>query len=144
MSYALYEASGGRLTTPFDGYESTPGRHEGIDFARSAGSGVYALVSGRVINVVEGGDGLSTIAIYNDTLNKTVIYLHTNPSVRENARVNRGDLIATEASRGASSAHTHVEMRPGSKTNAAKSVGDPVLDNPDPTSFWNSQGYDER
>ncbi len=34
MSYALYKASGGGITCGFDGYTTTPGRHEGIDIAR--------------------------------------------------------------------------------------------------------------
>ena len=142
MSYALYKTSGGRITCGFDGYESTPGRHEGIDIARSAGSNVYALVSGTVVRV-DPSTSLSTIAIYNAAANKTVIYLHSAPKSGLSAgdTVSKGQLIATESSRGASAAHTHVEMRLGRQGYAAKSVNDPVLDNPDPTSFWHAQGY---
>jgi murein DD-endopeptidase MepM/ murein hydrolase activator NlpD len=148
MSTALYQASGGRITCGFDGYVSTPGRHEGIDIARSVGSNVHALVSGTVTYVARGAtgsSGLSTIAIYNAASNKTVIYLHTNPgSVSVGQFVNRGQVIATESWHGVSSsgsAHTHVEMRPGRQTHASRSVNDYTLDNPNPTSFWNSQGY---
>ncbi|MDI6097480.1 peptidase inhibitor family I36 protein [Actinoplanes sp. NEAU-A12] len=152
LSDALYKANGGRITAGFDGYETTPGRHEGIDFARSIGSDVYALVSGRVTNVVHGSTGsggLSTIAIYNASLNKTVIYLHTAPKagVSRGDTISRGELIADESWRGvgsSSAAHTHVEVRNGEQTHASKSVGDPVLDNPDPSAFWRSQGYNER
>ncbi|WP_034519241.1 peptidase inhibitor family I36 protein [Actinomadura rifamycini] len=152
MSYALYKASGGRITAAFDGYESTPGRHEGIDFARGIGSNVYALTSGKVIYVARGANGsggLSTVSVYNSSLNKTVIYLHTAPrsGVSVGDSISRGQVIADEAWRGVSSssgAHTHVEMRPGRQTHAAKSVGDPVLDNPNPNSFWRSQGYNVR
>ncbi|QYC45558.1 Peptidase family M23 [Nonomuraea coxensis DSM 45129] len=151
MSYSLYAATG-RITCGFDGYTSTSGRHEGIDIARGVGSNVRALVAGQVINVVRGSTGranLSTIAIYNASLNKTVIYLHSAPlsSLRVGQQVSRGQVIATESWHGVSSrasAHTHVEMRPGRQTRAAKSVGDPHLDNPNPTSFWNSQGYSIR
>ncbi|MED7929116.1 peptidase inhibitor family I36 protein [Nonomuraea sp. LP-02] len=151
MSYSLYSATG-RITCGFDGYTSTSGRHEGIDIARGIGSNVHALVAGQVINVVRGATGranLSTIAIYNSSLNKTVIYLHSAPvsSLRVGQQVSRGQVIATESWRGvssSSSAHTHVEMRLGRQTRAAKSVGDPHLDNPNPTSFWNSQGYSIR
>jgi murein DD-endopeptidase MepM/ murein hydrolase activator NlpD len=146
MSDALYVGGGGRLTTPFDGYETTPGRHEGIDFAKASGSGVKALLGGTVTNVVEGGTSLSTIAIYNATYDKTIIYLHTNPldSVDTGDSISKGQQIATEASRGASAAHTHVEMRLGRRTLAAKSVDDPVLDNPNPNPFWEARGYNVR
>jgi murein DD-endopeptidase MepM/ murein hydrolase activator NlpD len=151
MSFSLYTAAG-RITCGFDGYTSTSGRHEGIDIARGVGSNVHALTAGKVINVARGATGragLSTIAIYNSVLNKTVIYLHSAPlsSLRVGQQVTRGQTIATESWRGVStraSAHTHVEMRLGQQTRAAKSVGDPHLDNPNPTSFWNSQGYSIR
>ncbi|WP_214413179.1 peptidase inhibitor family I36 protein [Sphaerisporangium fuscum] len=152
MSYALYQTGGGHISCPFDGYVHTRGRHEGIDIARSIGSDVHALVSGQIINVVRGangGSGLSTIAIYNASLNKTIIYLHSAPlsSLRVGQQISRGQVIADEAWHGVSSsgaAHTHVEMRPGRQTLAAKSVGDPVLSNPNPNSFWVSQGYNVR
>lgn len=152
MSYGLYEASGGRIICGFDGYTTTPGRHEGIDIARGIGSDVHALVSGTVTYVHYGQTGrvhsldLSTIAVYNSSLNKTVIYLHTAPRswVSAGDAISRGQVIGDESWHGVSSAggaHTHVEMRLGRHTLAAVSVGDPHLDNPNPTSFWHSQGY---
>ncbi|MBO2450897.1 peptidase inhibitor family I36 protein [Actinomadura barringtoniae] len=152
MSYGLYSASGGTITCGFDGYTTTPGRHEGIDIARSIGSDVHALVSGQVIYIAPGANGssgLSTISVYNSSLDKTVIYLHSAPraSLAVGQTISRGQVIADEAWHGISSssgAHTHVEMRLGRQTHAAKSVNDPVLDNPNPTSFWNSQGYNVR
>jgi len=152
MSRALYDLSGGRITCGFDGYTSTPGRHEGIDIARGISSPVHALVAGKVINIVRGRNGsagLSTIAIYNATYDKTIVYLHSAPlsGLSVGQSVSRDQKIATEAWRGVSSsgsAHTHVEMRLGRRTLAAKSVGDPHLDNPNPTSFWHARGYDVR
>jgi murein DD-endopeptidase MepM/ murein hydrolase activator NlpD len=146
MSDALYVGGGGRLTTGFDGYVTTSGRHEGIDFAKASGAGVKALLGGTVTNVVEGGTSLSTIAVYNATFDKTIIYLHTNPldSVDTGDSISKGQQIATEASRGASATHTHVEMRLGRRTLAAKSVDDPVLDNPNPNPFWQARGYNVR
>ncbi|MQY05879.1 M23 family metallopeptidase [Actinomadura macrotermitis] len=152
MSSALYVGGGGRITCGFDGYSSTPGRHEGIDIARRIGADVRALTAGRLIYVARGYTGragLSTIAVYNAALNKTVIYLHTAPrsSLRVGQTIRRGQVIADESWHGVSSsrsAHTHVEMRLGRQTHAAKSVGDPHLDNPNPTRFWNSQGYNVR
>ncbi|BFU47605.1 peptidase inhibitor family I36 protein [Krasilnikovia sp. MM14-A1004] len=152
LSYALYQTGGGSITCGFDGYTTTPGRHEGIDIARSVGSDVHALVAGTVIYVARGttgSGGLSTIAVYNSAADKTVIYLHTAPksAVSVGDAISRGEVIADESWHGVSSssaAHTHVEVRPGRQTHAAVSVGDPHLDNPDPTAFWNSQGYNEK
>lgn len=140
MSNALYAGGAGRLTTGFDGYQNTPGRHEGIDFAKGAGSDVRSLVNGKVIRVAD--DSVGTIAVYVPKANKTVIYLHADATVSQGATVKKGQKIADEAAIGAGSAvHTHVEMRPGKQTHAAKSVDDPTLDNPNPTSFWKGQGY---
>lgn len=152
MSFSLYKLSGGRITAGFDGYVNTPGRHEGIDITRGVGSPVRALVSGQVINIVRGANGssgLSTIAIYNATYDKTIVYLHSAPlsSLFVGQNVSRDQQIATEAWRGVStsnSAHTHVEMRQGRRTSAAKSVNDWTLENPNPTPFWNARGYNVR
>jgi murein DD-endopeptidase MepM/ murein hydrolase activator NlpD len=152
LSHGLYNLSGGSITCGFDGYVDTPGRHEGIDIARGIGSPVRALVAGTVINIVNGSNGsggLSTIAIYNSTYDRTVIYLHSDPlnSLSEGQTVSRDQKIGEEAWHGISSsgsAHTHVEVRVGRRELAAKSVNDPVLDNPNPTSFWNARGYNIR
>ncbi len=142
MEVGLYHDTGGAISSYFDGYLFTNGRHEGIDFTRGGGSPVFALLSGTVIFKEEsGGSGLSTLSIYNASLDVTIIYLHTDPLVGVGASISRGERIATEAARGAQSAHTHVEMRPGRRERAADSTGDPVLDNPVPTSFWMNRGY---
>ena len=36
LSFALYNASGGGISCGFDGYQTTNGRHEGIDSARGS------------------------------------------------------------------------------------------------------------
>ncbi len=152
LSTGLYRAYGGRISAGFDGYVNTPGKHEGIDIIKGIGAPVRALVPGQVINVVRGArgsGGLSTIAIYHSGLDKTTIYLHSAPlsTLVAGQTVTKGQQIATEDWRGVSTsgaAHTHVEMRLGRRTSAAKSVNDYTLDNPDPTTFWNSQGYTER
>ncbi|NUR83096.1 MAG: peptidoglycan DD-metalloendopeptidase family protein [Nonomuraea sp.] len=151
LSFALY-AGTATISCGFDGYVHTSGRHEGIDITKTLGAGVHNLVAGQVINVQRGAPGragLSTIAVYNASLGKTVIYLHTAPlkTLRVGQSVARGQLIATQSWNGItrkSATHTHVEMRPGRQTRAAKSVGDPRLSNPNPTAFWNSQGYNVR
>lgn len=147
LSYGLYRATGGRITCGFDGYTTTKGRHEGIDLKRGLGSSVKSLTSGTVIKVVKGyrgRSGLSTIAVYNSSLNKTIIYLHANPTVAVGKKVSKGTHLGYEDWRGvsySSSTHTHVEMRLGKQYYAAKSVNDYRLDNPNPSSFWRSQGY---
>lgn len=148
MSYALYKNGSGYLSCGFNGYVNTKGKHEGIDFKYKNGAPVYSLTDGVVVRVAKGyngSSGLSTIAIYNAATNKTVIYLHSNPlSLKAGQTIKKGQQIATEGWRGVSSAsggHTHVEVRNGKQGYAAKSVGDYKLDNPNPTSFWNSMGY---
>jgi murein DD-endopeptidase MepM/ murein hydrolase activator NlpD len=145
LSSALYKNSSARITCGYDGYTTTKGRHEGIDITLSNDSPVYSLVAGEVINVITGSNGssgLSQIAIYDG--NNTVLYLHSNPIVKKGQTVAVGQQIATQGWRGCSSAsggHTHVEVRDGRRTRAAKSVNDNTLENPDPTSFWQNHGY---
>jgi murein DD-endopeptidase MepM/ murein hydrolase activator NlpD len=151
LTNALYGINVSRsyISCGFDGYVNTKGRHEGIDFTKSIGSNVYALAEGTVVRVANGyngSNGLSTIAIYNSKTNKTVIYLHTCPvsGLRAGNYISRGQKIATESWRGisrSSGAHTHVEVRNGRQGYASKSVNDPVLNNSNPASFWNSLGY---
>ena len=152
MSYALYRSSDGTMTCGFDSYVNQSGRHEGIDFKRGLGSSVYSLTDGVITRVTEGyrgSSGLSTIAIYSASSGKTVIYLHADPvnSLYVGQQISRGQLIAYEDWRGCSASsgtHTHVELRDGNRTSAAKSVNDWTLDNANPTAFWNSQGYQVR
>lgn len=144
LEYGVYHTRDARITAYFDGYLSTPGRHEGVDLALRSGAPVYSLISGKVISkIVPRDGGLSTLSIYNANLNKSVVYLHTTPlgGLAVGDHVSRGQRIATEAARGTTSAHTHIEMRPGERTHAAPSVGDSNLENPIPTTFWMNRGY---
>lgn len=148
LSYALYKNSKAYISCGFNGYTTTKGKHEGIDIRCGNGANVYALADGVVVRVVygsTGSKGLSTIAIYNSSYNKTIVYLHSAPSnISAGQKIKKGQKIATESWRGCSSSsgsHTHVEVRNGKQGYAAKSVNDYTLDNPNPTSFWNSLGY---
>lgn len=150
LESGLYKTDSGYISSYFDGYVSTSGRHEGIDFARGAGVSVYSMTQGYVIRKTEGVNGstnaggvLSTLSIYNRDQDFTIVYLHLNPAngLAVGDFVSRGQLIGTEANRGAGAAHTHVEYRPGRHESAAKSVDDPVLDNPSPSLFWRDHGY---
>lgn len=100
---------------------------------------VYALVGGEVIEAKNGKEVSSkywgyngTVAIYNESLNKTFIYWHfADGSINENLQgktVEAGSLIGIEGATGASyGAHTHVEIHSGkayvdmSNPNAPKS-----------------------
>jgi murein DD-endopeptidase MepM/ murein hydrolase activator NlpD len=149
LSYGLYHNNSAYISCTFDGYKNTSGRHEGIDIKCYVGASVYSLTDGvvvRVANGYNGSNGLSTIAIYNPSTDKTVIYLHSAPvsTLKAGQTISKGQKIGTEAWRGVSSssaAHTHVEVRNGRQGYASKSVGDPVLNNSNPTSFWNGRGY---
>ncbi|WP_022929327.1 hypothetical protein [Patulibacter americanus] len=55
--------------------------------------------------------------------------------------------IARESTAGISNPsafRTHVEVRPGRHTHAAKSVGDEDLENPSPGPFWLARGFHVR
>ena len=135
----LYNGSGGSISCDFDGYVNTSGRHEGIDCTKNPGAAVYSIINGEVINVVETSGSLSTLAIYDSIYDKTVIYLHTaNISVSIGQRVSQGQQVATESNMGATAAHTHVEVRDGKRTLAAKSVNDYTLENSNPYPYLNS------
>jgi murein DD-endopeptidase MepM/ murein hydrolase activator NlpD len=142
FEYGVYHTSGARITAWFDGYLNTAGRHEGIDVANGVGSAVYAPIGGVVTRVSEGSSSsLSTLAVYNAGLDRTVIYLHLDPKAfAVGASIAKGQQVGTEASRGATGAHTHVEMRLGRQT-AATYSSDSTLANPIPTQFWMDQGY---
>lgn len=147
LSKNLYKNAKAKITCGFDGYTTTVGRHEGIDIAYQVNAPIYSLTDGKVIRVHAGSvgsGGLSTIAIYNSSAKKTVIYLHSKPSVKEGTTVKKGDKIGVQSWRGITAltgSHTHVEVRNGKEKYAAISVGDSKLENSNPVVFWNSQGY---
>lgn len=148
LSYALYKNTSAYISCGFDGYRTVGGRHEGIDFVCGNGKAIYSLTNGVVVRVAygyRGSSGLSTIAIYDSSCNKTVIYLHSAPtSLRAGQTICKGQYLGTQDWRGVSSAsggHTHVEVCNGRVGYAKKSVGDYTLENPNPTSYWNSKGY---
>lgn len=144
FEYGVYHSAGARVTAWFDGYLNTPGRHEGIDVAYQSGADVFAVLGGTVTRVTEGSDAtdaLSTLAVYNATYDKTVVYLHLNPlGFAVGQSISKGQKIGDEAARGAPATHTHVEMRPGRQT-AATFSSDTTLVNPVPTQFWMDRGY---
>jgi len=148
LSYGLYKKDSAYISCGFDGYKNTSGRHEGIDIQGGNGSSIYSLTDGEVVRVTygkQGSNGLSTIAIYDSDANKTIVYLHSSPTTLEvGQKITTGQYIGKQDWRGVSSSsggHTHVEVVDGKTKSAKKSVGDKILDNSDPTSYWNSKGY---
>ncbi|MCM1228029.1 MAG: RICIN domain-containing protein [Clostridium sp.] len=135
MISILYNNSGGHVTCSFDGYTTTAGRHEGIDFSNYNGAPIYSLISGKVIRV-NNSSSLSTLSIYDSENNMSVIYLHSNIVVSNGSNVIQGQLIGYESNKGASAAHTHIEVRNGQQGYASKSVNDYTLDNPNPYPYW--------
>ncbi len=138
MVSILYNNNGGKMSCDFDGYVSLKQkygyRHEGIDFCNYGGAKVYSLINGTVVSA---GGSLGTIAIYDSANNKTVVYLHTNKiQVSAGQQVSRGTLLAYESNKGTDSIHTHVEVRNGKCSGAAKSL-DKTLSNSNPYSYWN-------
>lgn len=132
----IFGRSGGRISCDFDSYVNTPGRHEGIDMVLQHGAEIHAIASGTVTKA--GGDRINTVAIYNSNTNKTIVYLHMGAvHVRSGQYVNKGDVIGTQGSVGASSSHIHLEVRDGQRSAAAKSVNDYNLDNSNPYGFLN-------
>lgn len=150
ISQKLYQISDGKahVLSPFDdkSYPNYPNwRHEGIDYTYKSGAAVHALYSGEVVRVEEGNSSsLSTIAIYNSKINKTIVYLHTDPinSLKVGQKINADQKIATEAGRGsATGAHTHIEIRDGKRTAAAISKDSKLL-NTNTVSKWKNLGFD--
>ena len=148
MTNVLYgiNTTASKLTCGFDGYvtlRQTKGyRHEGCDWQfdkNQAGHPVYSLTDG-VVTASRIKNGLSTVAVYYAAANKTVVYLHLNPTISVGTEAKRGQQLGTEAAIGADAIHTHVEVRDGKRTGAAVSKNS-VLENPNPTAFWNSLGY---
>lgn len=147
LVYTLYGDGEGYVTCDFDGYTTTSGRHEGIDFIRYKGAPVHSLINGKVIRAynTSSSSNLSTLAIYDEQNDKSVIYLHTaNICVSAGDYVSQGDLVAYESDRGISGVpHTHVEVRDGWQGYASKSVNDPVLNNSNPYPYWEKIVQDE-
>lgn len=135
----LYGGKGGRMTCDFDGYKKQKGRHEGVDYKLKEGANIYAISAGTVTKVknTNSNKKLSTLAIYDSVNKKTVVYLHAkNIVVKKGQKIKQGQKIAKEGNRAGGSAHTHIEVRNGRKTSAAKSVGDRKLDNKSPYGYF--------
>ena len=131
----LYKSAGGRMSCDYDGYTTTSGRHEGIDFVSSAGTPIYAVFSGKVTGNGVSSTGVTVLAVYNSDYNVTIVYEHANFSVSVGTSVGVGTQLGVEASRGTQSAHTHFELRTGYHTGGASNRNS-TLENPNPYPYY--------
>ena len=146
LTRLLYDSGEGVVTCDFDGYTEITGRHEGIDFCLEEGAPVYSLIDGVILRVSRSSE-LSTLAIYDETRDKTVVYLHCalSAGLREGDPIHRGDFVGTESACGANEPHTHVEVVEGESGWANISVAVQgsetyelgiTLENEDPYYYW--------
>jgi murein DD-endopeptidase MepM/ murein hydrolase activator NlpD len=106
--------SSARLAMPVQGRvirTYTAGRNEGIGIAASAGTAVHAAADGTVAAITQDTDQVPIIVIRHDGNLLTVYANLDNIQVERNARVQRGDTIATV--RAASPSFLHFEVREG-------------------------------
>ncbi len=123
-----------RITTDSKGVEhrrvvrkfAPSGIHEGVDFFAAPKQPIHALLDGVVLKAGGGRD--NPIAIYNEALNVTVLYLHTKGvEVKKGDTVSAGQLISHESYLGIDfqavkhprTNYTHVEVRTGKFTGAS-------------------------
>ncbi|MBR5225581.1 MAG: M23 family metallopeptidase [Clostridia bacterium] len=121
MRTALYGADVGETSMLYGQYCERMGNgkgatgftgiHEGIDFVNEEGCPLYAIMGGEV---TRGYDADGTIAIYNEELDCTLMYLHCeNSQVRKGDIVEAGALVGYEGNKNSGSPYTHVEFRYG-------------------------------
>ena len=99
-----------------DGKVGFSGVHEGIDFICEPGAALHAILGGEVTRA---GDSNGTVAIYNEELGVTVLYLHCEKiTVRRGQKLEAGTAFAVEGNKNSGSDYTHVEVRAGRHTSS--------------------------
>lgn len=122
MRYALYGKDTGQVALLYGQYTEMvrskdnklgySGIHEGIDFVSKEGQQLHAILPGEILRAGTDKDG--TVAVYNEALDVTVLYLHC----RE-VEVVRGDMVvagqplALEGDKGSGAPYVHIEVRNG-------------------------------
>lgn len=87
------------------------------DPARVPKHDFHAVSAGRVLRA--GGGAFNTIAIYDERINVTTLYLHAaQVFVKTGQDVAIGDRLGTQGRKGATGYHVHFEARPGRRTAA--------------------------
>lgn len=83
--------------------------HTGFDMGFIKGTEVKALVGGTVINA---GGGSGSVAIHNEEMKKTFLYLHMdNMKVQKGSVVTAGTVIGEVSNVGADDVHLHFEVQ---------------------------------
>lgn len=87
--------------------------HTGIDLTAPTGTSVYATGKGVVTKVGSSTGGFGNVVMVDHGYGYTTIYAHLSQfSVKENQKLNRGDIVGTVGSTGRSVApHLHYEVR---------------------------------
>lgn len=143
MQAVFHTTNGVRISKggDFDGYIELKKNygyiHEGIDLVLYHKAPVYAVISGTIVRA---GDGYgNTVAIYNEEINKTIVYLHFDSVASDiyvGTKVNKNTLIGYQGNKDApQGSHVHIEIRNGKQNGAAKS-SDQHQDNPNPYPYW--------
>jgi len=101
----------GTLTSTFGRRGSR--NHEGIDIGAVKGTPVYAAADGQVVFSDWGPTGYGLMVIIKHKHHLTTVYAHNSKNwVRKNARVKRGQKVASVGSTGRSTGpHLHFEVR---------------------------------
>lgn len=87
------------------------------DPARVPKHDFHAVSAGYVVRA--GGGAFNTIAIYDERINVTTLYLHAaQVFVKTGQAVAVGDRLGTQGRKGATAYHVHFEARPGRRTAA--------------------------
>ena len=94
--------------------------------------GFYSLTAGEVIRTGVDTSGNTVIAVYDETADKTTLYLHARLiEVPKGARVQVGTRLGVQGMTGfASGVHVHVELRSGRRTGGARGASHPTSINP--------------
>jgi len=88
-------------------------KHDGIDIGASKGTPVYAAAEGQVVFSDWGPTGYGLMVIIKHQHHLTTVYAHNSKNwVRKNAKVKRGQKVASVGSTGRSTGpHLHFEVR---------------------------------
>jgi len=107
----LWPVASGRVTSGFG--PRNGGRHDGIDIAAPRGTPVRAAESGKIVYSGNGIRGYGNLIIVQHRNQYSTVYAHNHRNlVSVDARVERGQRIATVGSTGRSSGnHLHFEIR---------------------------------
>lgn len=86
--------------------------HAGIDFVANAGTKVYAITSGKVLQVYTFYEGTKAVEVLNDD-GSILRYCEIAPSVKSGDRISQGDIIGTIMRATGGTSMLHLELYRG-------------------------------